>query len=439
MQHHKVQRPATWVAKAWLPLVILLAAALWRLLLCWLVVPWWETSSNIAPTPDAYPTLARSLLHQHVLSYLPLDGQPTTARGPGFPAWLALGMLIGGEDPRWLGFWGGLPGLLLGALVANLAARRFGMMAGAVSATVAVAHPLPSLIAARVMGDDFYAALGCAGLLAWNRVLQKDGQRRARWWVALAGALIGLQMLTRSTGLLTLLAALLVCLWLPGSRLRHCLLLALIALTPPLLWSLRSSTLEGRPVFVHSLFFYNFWVGEGLDRYGAGEPPAGNWDRIVSDVYRQADWPTEGHALWYGTLEPRRMAELESRLGRAAVLRIRHDPLGYIGRCARGLFRFWFQAGTSRRTQQYLAVVLPVLFLAALGSWKQAVPPGRRNLLGTLFLLTIVLHNVAYAVVLPAARLSVQVYPELAYLAGAGAAYLLGRWTKTTAATSPLV
>jgi hypothetical protein len=381
-------------------------------------VPGWEASTGIAATPDAYPTLARSLLDHRCLGYEPERVGPTTARGPAFPAWLAIGMSLGGDDPRWLGFWGGLPGLLLGALLTQVAARRLGTVAALLTGAVAVAHPLPSLIAARVMGDDFYAALGCAALLAWWRATEAAGARRAYGWLAIAALLLSLQMLARSTGLLTLAAAGVTCMRRPGTRLRHVLLLALLALAPPLAWSVRSSVLEGRPVFVHSLFFYNFWVGEGIDRHGAGDPPSGNWNQIVGDVYGKAGWT--GNALWYGTLAPTQLAELERRLGAAAFERIREDPAGYLGRCLRGLARFWFQAGTRSRTLQYVALVLPLVVLAAIGAASC-----RRDPLAMLFLTAIVLHNLAYAAVLPAARMSVQVYPELSYLVGAGAARLL--------------
>ena len=41
------------------------------------------------------------------------------------------------------------------------------------------------------------------------------------------------------------------------------------------------------------------------------------------------------------------------------------------------------------------------------------------------------LHNVAYAALLPMARMSVQVYPALAYLAGAGTLWLAERLRRT--------
>ena len=191
---------------------------------------------------------------------------------------------------------------------------------------------------------------------------------------------------------------------------------------PPLLWSVRSSRLEGRPVFVHSLIAYNFWVGEGFDRYGTGEPPGGNWTKIRDLVLSEGGVSDEHpERFWYGTLEPREAAELESKLAGAAMTRVTSDPLGYVWRSIKGLGRYWFQAQTATRSLQYLALALPVLLLALLG----VRPVLEGDTLGRLLLAMLVLHNVAYAAVLPMARMSVQVYPCLAYLAGAGAAWVL--------------
>jgi hypothetical protein len=67
-------------------------------------------------------------------------------------------------------------------------------------------------------------------------------------------------------------------------------------------------------------------------------------------------------------------------------------------------------------------LVIPVLALAAAGVRRAAAEP-----LGRALLLTLVVHNLAYAAVLPMARMSVQVYPALACLAGAGAARIAQR------------
>jgi len=421
-------RTAAWLAGA------LAAGLAWRLLLALVVVPAWEAETGIAQSPDAYPSLARSLLEDGVLGYGSEGASPTTVRGPGFPAWLALGILAGGARSWWLGLWGGLPGVLAGAWVAALVAREHGAPAAVVAWAVAVLHPLPSLIAARGMGDDFYAALGFGALALWVGALRETRSPQRLGWTVACGLLLAVQMLSRASGILTLLVAL----GLAGAglaarnsgpersshgirrgRIATCALLVAVALPLPLAWSLRSSRLEGRPVFVHSLGAYNFWIGEGFDRFGAGDPPSGNYPSIVRFALSQAGPGFDAARFTYRSLTPGRAAELDGKLAQAARDRIAADPVGYAARVARGVPAYWFRAQTSRRTLQYALVVAPVLLLAAIG-----VSSAARSPLGLQLLAALALHNLAYAAVLPAARMSVQVYPALAFLAGAGVSRL---------------
>jgi hypothetical protein len=401
---------------------ILAAGLLWRLLLAFVLVPMWEARTGVASAPDAYPLLARSLVTEGTLGYAPVGASPTTVRGPGFPAWLAVSVAAGADNPRWLGLWGGLPGLLAGAWLASLLARRWCAIAGIVGGAVAVLHPLPSLIASRVMGDDFYGALGFAALALWTNALGSEDRRRGAVGAVAAGLLLAVQMLARASGLLTLFVAIVYMLWRGRGKFVLGVILAAVALLPPLGWSIRTSRLEDRPVFVHSLGAYNFWIGEGFDRFGTGKPPSGNYPRIVRFALSQAGPEFEDERFWYAGLEPLRAAELDARLAHAARQRIADDPLGYARRVLEGIPAFWVRAMTTSRTLQYAVAVVPVLLLAALG-----IRSVLRDPLGVQLLLVLAAHNLAYAAVFPAARMSVQVYPALAYLAGAGAAASLRR------------
>jgi hypothetical protein len=431
-----------------LALGLLAAGLAWRVALAVLVAPAWERAAGVGATPDAYPLLAETLVERGTLGYGDAGATPTTVRGPGFPLWLAPAVLAFGTDPRWMGVWGALPGILAGALVAWLAATRHGPLAGWIAGAVAILHPLPSIVAARAMGDDFYAALAAAGAIAWwwallpgaswagadtrwrdavparvaegPSALSRDAIRAPA--VFLAGALLAGAILTRSTGVLALAAC--AAYGLARGRRGATALLVGVALVPALAWSARTSRLEGRPVFVHSLVFYNFWIGEGLDRHGPGPAPAGSWSRIVRETWERAGVESPGAPRWYGTLAPREAAAVERALAREASARVLGDPAGYALRVARGIGRFFFQASTVERSRQYLAAVAPVLLLAILG----AAGVARRRSgdgLGRLLLAILALHALAYAAILPAARMSVQIYPELAYLAGAGGAFVL--------------
>lgn len=412
-------------------LAVLVAGLAFRAALAFIVVPAWERSAGVGATPDAYPVLAHAIVDDGTFGYAPEGASPTTVRGPGFPAWLAVSVAAGLDDPRWLALWGGLPGILAGAWLAAWCTRVWGLAGGLVAGAVAVLHPLPALIASRAMGDDFYAAAGLAMLALWAAALQARGRGRQVGLTVAAGALGGLQTLVRASGALTLCAAG-IALWAGprkqgaarsrGRRAALAALLAIVALVAPLAWSVRSSRLEGRPVFVHSLAAYNFWIGEGFWRFGAGAPPSGNYPRIVSFALEQAGPEFRQPKFWYASLEPRRAAELDRRLAAAARRRIASRPFDYLARVASGIPTYWFGAQTRARTLQYAVAVVPVLLLATCGIRRAAAQP-----LGRMLLVSLVAHNLAYAAVLPAARMSVQVYPALACLAGAGAAAIVDR------------
>jgi hypothetical protein len=231
-------------------------------------------------------------------------------------------------------------------------------------------------------------------------------------------------VLTRSSGVLLVVVCLAYA-WVrrgTAGRVAASILLAVLALAPAALWSIRTSRLEGRPVFVHSLLFYNFWIGEGIDRHGAGDPPAGHWGRIIDETYARAGFDVAGKPRWYITLSPREAAELDTALAAAAAERVRTDPVGYGLRVVRGVGRFWIQGNSARRSAQYAIAVLPVLLLAAVGAAAVVRRSAAPDDLGRLWLGVLLLHNAAYAAVLPVVRMSVQVYPELAWLAAAGIA-----------------
>jgi hypothetical protein len=66
-----------------------------------------------------------------------------------------------------------------------------------------------------------------------------------------------------------------------------------------------------------------------------------------------------------------------------------------------------------------------MLLLAGVGAWRILSGEPRADVLGLTLIVLVVLHNAAYAVTWPMARMSVQVYPAVAYLAGVGADRLL--------------
>lgn len=447
-------RPSRKRARA-LVLVLTAVALLARILICWVVVPAWEEHSNVPPSPDAYPQLALSLLRTGTLGFGPLGANPTTTRGPGFPLWLSLGIVLGGEDVRWLAFWGSVPSLVVGCFVVWLLLRRYGAVAAAFGALAGLLHPLPMWVAGRVLGDDFAGAFGMLGLLAYFEAGRHEetshGEAsgfvptmgpprpgiwtRSSAWTVVSGLALALLLLTRSTGLLIVLGLILAVLLVDRRSWRRMAVVLAIAMTPAVAWSIRSSRLEGRPVVIQSLVAYNFWLGEGFDRFGADEMRYVSRRRSMELIFDEAGLDRSRlDRFWWIQLTPAECADIERRLSKGAWVRIRDDPFGYAGRVVRGLGRFWFAGESAAPSRIYFWTVSPLLLITLVGIMGLLSSRSRHvDPLGLASFATLFLTMLAFAATIPMARYSVEVYPELAYLAGLGAAVIAGRWRQSGA------
>ncbi len=414
-------------------LAFLVAALAVRALACFVLIPSWESSAGVPPAPDSYPDLARTLLTERTLGYGSAGATPTTIRGPGFPAWLASGILTGGEGHGWLAFWTSLPAIFASAAIAGILAARVGLIAGLAGGLVAAAHPLPVIVSGRILSDEFSGVLAVAAIWLLPLALRDMNAAIA------AGAALGWHLLTRPTGLLTLGAIVLLIPALRrgpegagGWKRGPVLCVLLLGLLPPLLWSARTSALEERPVWVSSLAGYNYWLGRGFTAESAAAPGEA-WSHVrPAAIARAGDAGALLEGRSYTDLAPREAAAFDRSLTEAAVAEIRSDPGAFLARSAAGLARFWYRAETEPRSRQYLIAALPVLLLALAGlAVLRRRPPealaGFDRRVAAGLALFIALHWLAGAAIIPMARYSAQLYPALAVFAGLGAAHLFGR------------
>ncbi len=388
-----------------------------RALFCFAIVPAWEQRNNLAPAPDAYPELARSLLDTGTLGFGEHGATPTTTRGPSFAIWLTVPMSLGVSDQRWLAFWGSIPGVLAGLWVGWACLRRYGRWSAALAWAICLVHPLPAFASARVMGDEFFASLGVGAVAAWSEARVAASRHQRTRWAAVSGVFLALHILARANGILTLAALLFAEGRALAKNARALALVAAIGLVPALGWSVRTSVLEGHSVFVQSLTWYNFWLGEGFDRFGREQAKGDLYRQRIELIFETAGLPPPNlDTWWWGQLTPAQLQELEPRLRVRAQEYVARHPLRYAARVLRGIAGFWVRGETGYRTRAYVVAVLPLLLLAAIGIARRA---GRASPdeLARVFLWSLVLQTAGYALLAPMARYSVQVYPALAYLA----------------------
>jgi 4-amino-4-deoxy-L-arabinose transferase-like glycosyltransferase len=261
-------------------------------------------------------------------------------------------------------------------------------------------------------------------LAALSRSLRNPRVLNILGWAGLAGVLLAAASLTRVTAVVVLTLVAAAGLFIrPRSWLSSAVVVLVAAgLLGP--WILRTSALVGRPAFVESLAGYNFWLGEAADRDGFAEDFGQARSRAHELMAIEAGTPeTRSPSFWYATLSPRQARVFDDTLVEAGLKRIGDRPMSYLGRCASGLVWFWIRADTERRTIQYALVALPLLALGLFGLTKLLARPEREALPTGLVAAVVALHILIYAAVCPMARYSVQVYPLICYLAGAGFAF----------------
>ena len=404
---------------SWAIVAVFTVGLVVRLLFATVLVPRLERGANRGPDADHYAELAKSILDRGELGFDPPGASPTSLRGPGFPAWLAAGMLIGGRSPGWIAFWASVPGLAAALAIAGMLGRSHGRTAGLLGGLLCAAHPLACFVSARVLPDEFYGGALFLGLAAWSCSSGAERSARGLVWASAAGVLLSVASLTRVTAVFVLIVLLGAAFCLQPRRVRSGAVIAVVAtalLTP---WAVRTSLLVGRPAYVESLAGYNFWLGESADRYGFGLDFGSSRARAHELMALEAGTETTRVPMfWYASLPPREARAFDEKLVTAGLRCIGGKPWPYVRRCFTGLLWFWIRAETAKRTVQYSLVALPLLALALFGASRRETVPRPGAIPKVLIAAVVLIHVVIYAAICPMARYSVEAYPLLCYLAG---------------------
>jgi len=155
-----------------------------------------------ANDPFQYDSIARSIAagDGYPRSDLLLQGGPTAFRGPGYPYVLGAVYAVSGDSVTT----GRLVGAALGAiavlLVYLIARRIWGREVGLVAAALAAVFPPLVLVSRELLSEPLFIAMLLAAVLS---VLSFRASGETRW-AAVAGALCGVAILTRSVGVVVL-------------------------------------------------------------------------------------------------------------------------------------------------------------------------------------------------------------------------------------------
>lgn len=261
------------------------------------------------PDSRSFEAIARSLLAGQGFVYheLQFPQLPFLAfRSPAYSAFVAFGLAVGGV-PAVVALQGALHGVSA-ALTGAIAARLGGRRAGVLASVLAFVWPVAWFHAGQVMSETLHAFLTV--LATW--LVLKVEPRRPLGWALLAGAALGLTVLSRPAGIACVAAG---ALWLLARDRRAAAVCVLTALLVWMPWPLRNA------VRLHA--FVPLLTSGGVAAWNmhSGLGPDAAWD-----------WMSRHLELGEVALD---------RHFRSETARIvREDPVGFVRFLGRGLSEY---------------------------------------------------------------------------------------------------
>jgi len=362
---------------------------------------------------ESYWHLARTIVEGQ--PYQIFDRPPRKAfRTPGYPAFLALGMWIGGESARAVRLVQAFFTALLPLLVFVLARRYVGPRPALAAAAFSAVYPYFVYTGVILLSDSIFAVL----LLGVMLGLAGLGARPRPTVAIMTGLLTGLTVLVRPSFLLF------IPFWAAGSfvfgRCRRSVLLngavavaAMAAAMSP--WVVRNWQATGR--FIPTATTFGVTLYDGLSPTATG----------ASDQ-RFSERPE-----WQG-MDP---IQRDRRWARMAVDWARHNPGRTLELAGIKFLRFWSPWPNAPQLSAWwmkaasVAVVVPLFVLIVVGlcRWPSAGWRSALFLLGPLIYFTLV-----HMIVVSSIRYRVPAMPPAMVLAALGSCWLVGR----RAASGPL-
>ena len=400
----------------WLPF---LAALTFSLLFCFVVYPLIASDHHAVLDPDGYGRLGFGLWKNGSLSFYP-NTAPTVTRGPAYPAFVCLLLTVTG------GWWPGavqtaqcllfaLTALLVFRTTEALRNRRVAFW----TAMVFALYPLPVWFTSRIWVEILAMFLLTGFSLSLILCVTKPSFSAA----VLAGLILGIATLCKSTFLPFFVIAPLLVAWISGWR-RPALRALLIPLTALLVvapWTARNWRVSGHAIPVHVLTGAALLDGD----YIVGK----FWETPFSYAPQCAKaatvWKKIEEELPPGLLGAERdvvldMAILENRLEVYT-----DSPMLLIRKMAANTILFWFLGESPAKSLAIGLMLLPLAGLFALSALCTILWGGRRNAL----MIPVALVFFYFAAHLPlnaVARYSIPLLPLMMVSVGLCAA----RWSE---------
>ncbi len=369
---------------------------------------------------DGYDQLAANLAQGNGYRFFP-DTAPTMMREPGYPLLLAGILLTVGSSFAAVKILNMILALAV-AWVMTRIARRFSS-----NRWLAVLPPLlflfhPGTLIAESRGgvEMLFALLIVLFLLTVYRALEGN-----RWWdYAIAGAVLGVTVLVRSTPMIFPAFLLGYLLLVEGRRIprlvicRNVALLIVVMFAVISPWIIRNFSLTGKFVPTASVLGVSVHAGEYICAHRSDGRPWFMLDHAAAmergQLATQLGYPFRAgyYQVFYHSEDELKFSHF---LTQRVLGEYKQAPLLCVKCVTYNLFNFWFAGKTGKSTLMNLVVQLPYMILAVAGA-VLCVKTGRAKVLGPMALFVLYVFAV-YVPILAQARYSVPLIPFLSILA----------------------
>ena len=346
------------------PLIIILLGLVTSLAFCFLVFPRISGPIHLLLDADNHGSLGYGIWKNHSLSYYP-DTQPTVARGPVYPAFIALTLALSN------GWWpystqiGQCIVFSLTCLLAFHAARMlWNRPIGFIVGVVCAIHPLVIWYTSRIWVETlaifFFTAMTASVLYL--------SLRPTAWRAVLLGVVIGTATLCKATFLPFIIIIPLLLSILKPKKLRSAYVLLVFVVgagvvTP---WSIRNYALTGKIIPVAAMTGYNFYVGDiWIEEYSKSPFSMSDlWIRSIDDVkalYKEAP---------PGLTRSQRDAWRDTVCLHRSLAHYRRDPGFFLKKLGINAWLYWSLGETPKKTLLLAIQQLTLLFLCILSALR---------------------------------------------------------------------
>lgn len=395
----KARQPASKFTGYYIALIALIVAAIYSFVIFSRIAG----PQHVVLDPDQHGNLAYGILKNHSFSYYP-DPQPTVERGPAYPAFIALVLIVTND---WWPYSVQLAQCILFALICLMvywmSSVLWNRQAGAVIALICAIHPLLIWYTSRIWVETISTFLFTSLIAASLYFHLRPTLARA----ALVGCVLAASALCKATFLVYTPLVPILLLVIRGRkdiRLIAASLLVAIALISP--WTYRNWRLTGHFIPIHVRTGFNVRVGDRLVEAYASSPfsLAKLWENTASISTTRSK--LTGMQRW------QREMRLDEILARESKETYRRHPWFLPRKILLDAWMFWTLGETNKKSLVISILLVPLAILFA-RSTIMIVRTGKARSIQGMHVAMVLVYYAMHLPIQAIARYSIVLVPTM--------------------------